>query len=169
MFLTNFEFWSTPWPYILLWFVVVVFSVMVEINTLQIVSIWFAASGAVSMILASVGCKPEIQIGVFFVLSAILIIASRPIVKKINHFHFRKTHFLYLRHFYLKIENSTVESLVGEEVVVTKIIKIGEIGEIKSKYERYSAIAPSVKEDILPSTKVKILEIRGNKVIVDLI
>ena len=69
MFLTNFEFWSTPWPYILLWFVVVVFSVMVEINTLQIVSIWFAASGAVSMILASVGCKPEVQIGVFFVLS----------------------------------------------------------------------------------------------------
>ena len=154
MFLTNFEFWSTTWPYILLWFVVVVFSVIVEINTLQIVSIWFAASGAVSMILASVGCKPEIQIGVFFVLSAILIIASRPIVKKINQ---------------SKIENSTVESLVGEEVVVTKIIKIGEIGEIKSKYERYSAIAPSVKEDILPNTKVKILEIRGNKVIVDLI
>ena len=154
MFLTNFEFWSTPWPYILLWFVVVVFSVIVEINTLQIVSIWFAASGAVSMILASVGCKPEIQIGVFFVLSAILIIASRPIVKKINQ---------------SKNENSTVESLVGEEVVVTKIIKIGEIGEIKSKYERYSAIAPWVKEDILPNTKVKILEIRGNKVIVDLI
>ena len=78
----------------------------------------------------------------------------KPVVKKINQ---------------SKTENSTVESLVGEEVVVTKIIKNGEVGEIKSKYERYSAIAPSVKEDILPNTKVKILEIRGNKVIVDLV
>ena len=154
MFLTSFEFWSTPWPYILFWLLVVVFSVVVEINTLQIVSIWFAASGVVSMILASIGCKTEVQACVFFILSAILIVASRPIVKKINQ---------------SKNENSTVESLVGEEVVVTKIIKNGEVGEIKSKYERYSAIAPSVKEDILPNTKVKILEIRGNKVIVDLV
>ena len=154
MFLTEYLPFSSPWIYILMWFIVVIISIAIEINTFQIVSIWFAASGLVSMILAAFSCKIEVQVITFIVLSVVLFTASRPFVKKINQG---------------KSENSTIESLIEEEVIVIKTIKVGEIGEIKAKYEKYSAIAPNVKTDILPNTKVKIIEIRGNKVIVDLI
>ena len=89
---------------------------------------------------------------VFICLSVVLFLISRPIVKKLN-----KT----------KSENSTVESLIGEEVVVIKEIPVGGIGEIKAKYERYSAIALECDHNISIDTKCIIKEIRGNKVIVE--
>ena len=142
-----------PWGNILLWLVVVIIAVIVEVETLQIVSVWFAASGLIAMILAAFNCQLEIQIIIFVILSVILFLCSRPLVKKINK---------------SKSDNSTIESMIGEEVLVIKEIKVGEVGEIKAKYERYSAIAPSVKTDIPVDTICVIKEIRGNKVIVEL-
>lgn len=140
------------WINILIWLVVVVLAIVVEVNTFQIVSVWFAISGFVAMILAAFECLIEIQLIVFILLSAILIIISRFIVKKL---HAGKS------------DNSTVESLLGEEVVVTKEIKTGEVGEIKAKYEKYSALAPDSNYNIPVGTLVIIKEIRGNKVIVE--
>ena len=107
-----FAFSFQPWGNILLWLAVVVIAIIVEIETLQIVSIWFAVSGLVTMILAAFNCPIEIQIIVFVVLSVILFLCSRPIVKKINR---------------SKSENSTIESMIGEEVVVIKEIKVGDL------------------------------------------
>ena len=146
MYLFNMQ----PWGYILLWLAVVIIAVIVEVETFQIVSIWFAASGLVTMALAAFNCSFEVQIIVFICLSVVLFLISRPIVKKLN-----KT----------KSENSTVESLIGEEVIVIKEIPVGGIGEIKAKYERYSAIV--CDHNISIDTKYKIKEIRGNKVIVE--
>lgn len=150
MFLFNFQ----PWGYILLWLAVVIVAIIVEVETVQMVSVWFAASGLITMILAAFNCSIEIQLIVFVALSVVLFFISRPIVKKINK---------------EKSDNSTIESMIGEEVVVIKEIKVGEIGEIKAKYERYSAIAPSEKSDIPVDTKCIIKEIRGNKVIVEIL
>ena len=147
MLFINFE----PWGYILLWLAVVVVAVVVEIETVQLVSVWFAASGLVTMILAAFNCSIEIQLYVFVVLSVVLFALSRPIVKKINK---------------SKSDNSTIESMIGEEVVVIKEIKVGEVGEIKARYDRYSAIAPSETQNIPVETICVIKEIRGNKVIV---
>ena len=147
MLFINFE----PWGYILLWLAVVVVAVVVEIETVQLVSVWFAASGLVTMILAAFDCSIEIQLYVFVILSVVLFALSRPIVKKINK---------------SKSDNSTIESMIGEEVVVIKEIKVGEVGEIKARYDRYSAIAPSETQNIPVETICVIKEIRGNKVIV---
>ena len=67
-----------------------------------------------------------------------------------------------------KSDNSTIESMIGEEVIVTKEIKVGEVGEVKAKYDRYSAVAPSETKDIPVDTLCIIKEIRGNKVIVEI-
>lgn len=142
-----------PWGNVLLWLAIVVIAVIVEIETVQLVSVWFAVSGLVAMILAAFNCPMEIQVIVFVLLSVVLFLCSRPIIKKINQ---------------SKSENSTIESMIGEEVVVIKEIKVGEIGEIKARYERYSALAPSVEYDIPIETICIIKEIRGNKVIVDI-
>lgn len=149
MFLINFQ----PWGNIIMWLVIVVIAVLVEISTYQVVSVWFAASGLVTMILAAFNCPIEIQIIVFVVLSVTLLVLSRPLVKKIQS---------------KKSDNSTVESMIGEEVVVTKIIKAGEVGEIKARYDYYSAIAPLETQDVPVNTVCIIKEIRGNKVIVEI-
>lgn len=141
-----------PWGNIILWLAVVVIAIIIEIETVQIVSIWFAASALVTMILAAFNCPLDIQLIVFVLLSVILLLVSRPLVKKLNKG---------------KSENSTVESMIGEKVVVTKEIKVGETGEIKAKYDRYTAIAPCETTNIPIDTLCVIKEIRGNKVIVE--
>lgn len=149
MFLGNFQQWSD----ILFWVAVVIVAVIIEISTYQLVSVWFAASALIAMILASFNCPIEVQIIVFVILSAILFILSRPLIKKIQS---------------KKSDNSTIESMIGEEVIVTKEIKVGEVGEVKAKYDRYSAVAPSETKDIPVDTLCIIKEIRGNKVIVEI-
>lgn len=141
-----------PWGNIILWLAVVVIAIIIEIETVQIVSIWFAASALVTMILAAFNCPLDIQLIVFVLLSVILFLVSRPLVKKLNKG---------------KSENSTVESMIGEKVVVTKEIKVGETGEIKAKYDKYTAIAPCETTNIPIDTLCVIKEIRGNKVIVE--
>lgn len=141
-----------PWGNIILWLAVVVIAIIIEIETVQIVSIWFAASALVTMILAAFNCPLDIQLIVFVLLSVILFLVSRPLVKKLNKG---------------KSENSTVESMIGEKVVVTKEIRVGETGEIKAKYDKYTAIAPCETTNIPIDTLCVIKEIRGNKVIVE--
>lgn len=149
MFLGNFQQWSD----ILFWVAVVIVAVIIEISTYQLVSVWFAVSALIAMILASFNCPIEVQIIVFVILSAILFVLSRPLIKKIQS---------------KKSDNSTIESMIGEEVIVTKEIKVGEVGEVKAKYDRYSAVAPSETKDIPVDTLCIIKEIRGNKVIVEI-
>lgn len=149
MFLINFQ----PWGNIVMWLVIVIIAVLIEISTYQLVSVWFAGSGLITMVLAAFSCPIEIQVIVFVLLSAILFVLSRPLVKKIQS---------------KKSDNSTVESMIGEEVFVTKTIKVGEVGEIKARYDYYSAIAPLEKNDIPVNTVCIIKEIRGNKVIVEI-
>lgn len=143
---------SQPWNYILLWLAIVIIAVIVEIETVQLVSVWFAASGLITMILAAFNVPFEIQLVVFVVLTSLLFFISRLLVKKINN---------------SKSDNSTIESMIGEEVLVIKEIKVGEIGEIKARYDKYSAIAPNENNDIPVDTVCIIKEIRGNKVIVE--
>lgn len=142
-----------PWGNIVLWLAVVIIAIIIEIETVQLVSVWFAASGLIAMVLAAFNCSMEIQIIIFVLLTTILFLCSRPLIKKINK---------------AKADNSTVESMIGEEVLVVKEIKVGEIGEVKARYDRYSAIAPFENSDIPINSICIIKEIRGNKVIVEL-
>jgi len=67
---------------IYVWAAVIAISLIVEFATQEFVSIWFAASGVVSLSLAF--CKVSIywQIPVFIIASLALIFATRPLIKK---------------------------------------------------------------------------------------
>ena len=145
---------GSPWSEIIFWLAILIITIIVEIETIQIVSIWFSAGALVALLLAAFNVGITIQIIVFITVSVALLISTRPFVKKLNQ---------------TKTDNSTVESMIGEIVTITKPIEAGGIGEIRAKYDRYTAIAPDVNEKIEIGTKVKIKEITGNKVIVELI
>lgn len=139
------------WIQIVFWLTLVVITIIAEAITVQIISIWFSISAVVCLILAAFEVDPIVQIVVFAVLSVLLFLLSRLFVKKMKPG---------------KQIDATIEGMIGEIVIVTKDIKVGEVGEIKSKYELYSAIAPTEASDLTIGEHVIITEIRGNKVVV---
>ncbi|MBR6107351.1 MAG: NfeD family protein [Oscillospiraceae bacterium] len=70
--------------YLMLWGTVFVFAVLAEFATLQLISIWFAvgAAGAFTAAFFDVGFTG--QLGIFVAVSVILVLATRPLLKKLK-------------------------------------------------------------------------------------
>lgn len=79
------EFFAENWQ-ALLWFLAALGLLVAEIATVQLVSVWFCL-GAVAATMAAVwGWSGRIQLLVFFVVSAVTLAATRPLVGRILHF-----------------------------------------------------------------------------------
>lgn len=138
------------------WLAVAIALAVVELSTVQLVSIWFAAGAAVTAIIKAV--FPSIgvpwQFLIFVILSVGLLIATRPFVKK----------FLSRR----KEEQKTnLELIIGKEAIVVEAIdNIKAEGAIKINGVVWSA--RSLDDSQIPLETVVILkEISGNKAIVE--
>jgi membrane protein implicated in regulation of membrane protease activity len=142
------------WGLVVAWLVICVFCIHIEVHTVQFVSIWFAVSAAVCGILAAFNINISIQLIVFAVLSVVLIVGTRPFVNKMN------------KH---KTINTNVDELLDEICIVTKEIPVDGKGEIKAKYDTYTAVCEGRTETICVGAKVKIKEVIGNKVVVEVI
>ena len=136
---------------IIIWFTVIILAALIEINTMDLASIWFSAGALIAFILALVGLNPFIQIAVFLVVSLLLLISIRPIVK-----NYLKTNVI----------STNTDRLVGKVAVCTKDINVGERGEVKIDGKYWLAIS-SGEEDIIIDEKVEVLAIEGVKLIVD--
>ncbi|MBQ7917089.1 MAG: NfeD family protein, partial [Firmicutes bacterium] len=68
------------WTYI--WLAVLVICVLVEAATMGIVCIWFAAGALAAWVLAMLGVSEGVQIVAFVGVSALLLIFTRPLVRK---------------------------------------------------------------------------------------
>lgn len=69
--------------YIIGWSILFVVLVLTEAATMRLVSIWFAAGALVSLILAAFDVMFIIQIIAFIIVSAVLLVLTRPLVKKL--------------------------------------------------------------------------------------
>lgn len=138
------------WGYIIIWGIVLATAVVVEISTDGLTSIWFAIAALVSLILAAVNIDPIIQLIVFVVASIVLLLASRPIVKKFMN---------------KEIVRTNSDKLVNMVGVVTKSINPNEVGEVKVNAELWRAITLD-SESIEVGKNVVVNSFSGNKVIV---
>lgn len=135
------------------WLGVVVVATIVELLTLDMTSIWFAFSGIVALILSAFkNISWVIQLVVFVVLSAVMIIALRPICRK-----------FFLRHMN---EKTNVDSLIGKKVYMLSTAKFGEMGSVKIADVIWSAIPEKEEETIEEGKIVEIVAVNGNKLIV---
>lgn len=66
------------------WGFVLIAGIVIEVITVQFVSIWFACGSLFSLILAGLGAPRWAQLSVFIAVSAILLILTRPIVKRLR-------------------------------------------------------------------------------------
>ena len=136
---------------IIIWFAVIILAALIEINTMDLASIWFSAGALIAFILALVGLNPFLQIVVFLVVSMLLLLSIRPIVK-----NYLKTNVI----------STNTDRLVGKVAICTKDINIGERGEVKIDGKYWLAIS-SGDEDIMIDEKVEVLAIEGVKLVVD--
>lgn len=130
------------------WLILVIVLSFVEIATVNLVSIWFVASGIVAMILSFFIEDTAIITTIFILLGMLLLVISRPIVNKLRSKDNEKTN---------------LDRIIGEDAIVTEEITKNEFGEVKVDGKRWSAIS---KDKCVKGDTVKILKIDGVKLIV---
>lgn len=133
----------------LFWAAVAVVSLVIEAVTAELVSCWFAPSAIVSMILSGFVDIFWVQLLVFLVLSAILLLVARKYVKK---------------KLAAKGEPAlNADSLIGRTGIVQETVNnIAETGTVKVGGLIWTARSVNDSE-IQPETVVTIREIHGNK------
>lgn len=67
---------------VLFWAIVTIVLVVAEIGTVQLIAIWFGAGSLVAFITSFFGIDFKIQIAVFLLVSIVLLLLTRPFVKK---------------------------------------------------------------------------------------
>ena len=125
--------------------------IVIEISTYNLVTIWLAISSLTAGVYAYFfPGQIKTQIFIFLILSVILIILTKPLVKKI------KAH----------TETTNADRLIGcEGVVLEEINQIEGTGQVKVMGQIWSA--RSENGAVIPkSTLVKIIKIEGVKLIV---
>lgn len=71
-------------PYI--WLAVIVIMAVVEAASAQLISIWFVVGGIVALIVSLFGVPLSVQLTVFVLVTAVCLVATRPLVKKAMRF-----------------------------------------------------------------------------------
>ena len=135
---------------ILIWFGVIILAAFIEITTMDLTSVWFSIGAVLSFILAILNVALFWQIAAFVVLSTVLLLSVRPLVKN---------------YFRTNIVGTNADALVGKVATCTKPIRQSERGEVKVDGQYWSAIT-SEGDTIEEGDKVEILAIEGNKLIV---
>ena len=67
-----------------MWLAAIVVFMLLEAATFQFICIWFAGGAVGALVASLLGASLNVQVTVFFVVSAVLLILTRPFVKKLN-------------------------------------------------------------------------------------
>ena len=134
-----------------IWLILLVVFLAVEASTVTMVSLWFAAGAVTAMAVSLLGGAVWLQILVFLAVSAVLLPALRPLVRK---------------HITPKISATNVDAVIGTKGLVTVTIdNVAAAGRVKLGGMEWSA--RSVNGDMIPEgTLVRVDRIEGVKVFV---
>lgn len=137
----------------LLWLIILFVSIVIEIATMGLTSIWFAGGALVATILSLFKLPLSIQLVAFILVSFVLIIFTRPIA---------------IRYFNKDRIRTNTESLIGQQaIVVSEIDNLQQIGRVTIQGKEWTA--RTTMNDVLlqPGTVVIIRAIDGVKLIVE--
>lgn len=138
-------------PYI--WLGVAVVLAVVEVSTTQLVSLWFVIGAAVTSVCSATFLKGQLlwQIVVFIGLSAIALVLTRPLVKKLKANN---------------IVSTNSDRNVGKTgLVIADIDPEKGVGQVRVGNEKWSAKSKDGKI-ISAGTNVKVVGIEGVKLVV---
>ncbi len=135
----------------IIWLILIVAFIWVEAETVSVVSLWFALGALAALITAWAGGGLGLQIGIFVVVSAALLLLLRPVAK---------------RYFTPKLEKTNIDAVIGATGMVIKAVDndLSE-GQVKLGGMEWSARS-TTGEQIPEGTKVQVDKIEGVKVYV---
>lgn len=133
-----------------IWVTLIILLILIEALTPQLLTIWFAAGSAVGLILALLKLPEWLQIGAAVAVSLALLVATRPLVRKLNR----------------TAERTNAMSVIGKTAVVTdRIDNIAGTGRVSIAGQSWSARSAD-NEPLRVGDTVQVLHIEGVKVIV---
>ena len=132
-----------------IWLIIIIFLAFLEAITINLVTIWFVISGLVSLIVSLFIDDFVIQFAIFVLLGILLLILTRPSLKRLT--SFRK-------------QNTNIDRIINMKGIVVKEILKNKTGEVKVDGKYWTAYA---NDEIKVDSIVKILEIDGTKLKVE--
>ena len=137
----------------IVWLLLLVVFLAAEAATVSMVSLWFAVSALVALLVALLGGPGWLQGTLFLVISAVLLALLRPLVK---------------RYVTPRITATNVDSVIGSTgLVTTAIDNVSAVGQVKLGAMEWTA--RSTSGQLIPvGTRVRVDKIEGVKVYVSL-
>ncbi len=136
----------------IIWLLLFVVLIAIEIATLGLTTIWFAAGALVATIAAAFNAPVFIQIALFIFVSLVLLIFTRPVAVK----YFNKDRI-----------KTNAESLVGRQaIVISEIDNLQGTGQVTVGGQEWSARAAEDRGKIALGAVVEVQGIKGVKLIV---
>lgn len=135
----------------IVWFLLMMLFIVVEANTVAVVSAWFAAGALVAMLVSILGGQLWLQVVLFFTVSAVLLLSLRPMVRK---------------YFTPKLVKTNVDSVIGVRGPVTeRIDNLASCGQVKLGAMVWTARS-TTGQPIEVGTVIQVDRIEGVKVFV---
>ncbi len=138
-------------PYIILWLLLLIVFIVVELFTVGLTSIWFAAGALVALIIASCGGGFVFQLLAFLVVAFGLLFATRPWAKK------------YINS---RTQATNADAVIGVEVKVTeRVSNNDQTGAAVAKGQEWTARAENDTMIFEQGELAKVVRIEGVKLI----
>ena len=139
--------------YEILWLVAFGVLLLIEILTLGLTTIWFAAGALAAFLMAVLSLPLMVQIIVFIAVSALLLIFTRPIMTK---------------HLNAKTTKTNAESLVGEKArVLIPVNNLKSEGQVMVNGMEWTARSTKDEVTFVKDEMVRIVGISGVKLIIE--
>ena len=148
-----FEIFAEMIPLVLVWLVAVIIFLGVELSTVTLTSIWFAAGALAAMLVAMFNGHIVVQIIAFLIVAFGLLYATKPWSKK-----FIDT----------KKENTNADRAIGQEVrVIERVSNLDQTGRVFVNGLDWTARTEDDNITIEQGELVRVLRIAGVKLIVE--
>ncbi len=135
---------------LIIWGAVMIVTIIAEVVTTQMISIWFSCASLVSLILACFNAPRWAQFCVFVAMTALLLILTRPVVKKLKKQYVR----------------TNADMNIGKTAIVTETIH-NELSQGRATIGGVSWKAVSADGNVIEKDEtVTIQDIDGAKLIV---
>ena len=137
----------------IIWLIATVILSVIEIFTMGLVTIWFAAGAAVAFLLSLFDAPMAVQIVAFLVVSIAVLVLVRPIATK---------------HFNNRLKKTNIDAYIGRKLIAkTDIDNLRGTGKVDMDGSTWLAVS-SIDNIVIPAgTEVKVVEVKGAKLIVE--
>lgn len=133
----------------LFWIILILFLAIIEVTTVNLVTIWYVASAIVALIISFFTDNFTIQFAVFVILGTIFLLTTKKTLDKLVKDKHAKTN---------------LDRVIGMEGIVVEEITKNKLGAVKVDGKVWSA---SSSKTIKENSIVKVLDINSTKLIVE--